>query len=88
MKWSDVENGVWNIASEKREKGNANELKLPKMALDIIEAQPHFALTHMCSLLGVALNSRTTRLLKPCLSPSCPRCRNGNCTTYAEPPDY
>jgi len=43
MKWSDVENGVWTIASVKREKGHANELKLPKVALDIINAQPHFA---------------------------------------------
>ena len=43
MKWSDIKDGVWTIASEKREKGNANELKLPKVAIDIIEAQPHFA---------------------------------------------
>jgi integrase len=32
--------GVWTIPSEPREKGNAGELKLPAMALDIIRAQP------------------------------------------------
>ena len=43
MRWEDIQDGVWMIPSEKREKGNANELKLPKVALDIIEAQPRFA---------------------------------------------
>ncbi len=43
MRWEDIKDGVWIIPSEKREKGNANELKLPKVALDIIEAQPRFA---------------------------------------------
>ena len=43
MKWSDIEGGVWTIASEKREKGNANELTLPPVAIDIINAQPRFA---------------------------------------------
>ena len=41
MKWSDVENGVWNIATEKREKGTGGTLALPKLALDIIARQPH-----------------------------------------------
>jgi integrase len=41
MKWDDVFNGVWHIASEVREKTNAGTLKLPKAVLDIIEAQPH-----------------------------------------------
>jgi integrase len=41
MKWEDISpEGVWTIATEKREKGNAGELKLPKLALDIIAAQP------------------------------------------------
>jgi integrase len=40
MKWSDVSvDGVWRIATEAREKGNAGTLALPKMALDIIQAQ-------------------------------------------------
>jgi integrase len=32
--------GVWTIATAKREKGNAGKLKLPQLALDIIAAQP------------------------------------------------
>ena len=40
MRWSDIQDGVWTIAAEAREKVNAGELKLPKLALTIIEAQP------------------------------------------------
>jgi integrase len=41
MRWEDIsEDGVWTIPSEPREKGNAGELKLPKLALDIIAALP------------------------------------------------
>jgi integrase len=41
MKWQDVSaDGIWKIATEAREKGNAGEIKLPQMALDIIQAQP------------------------------------------------
>lgn len=40
MKWRHIEDGVWTIATEDREKGNAGEIKLPRMALDVIEAQP------------------------------------------------
>jgi integrase len=40
MKWDDIVDGVWQIASEKREKLNAGSLQLPKMVLDIIEGQP------------------------------------------------
>ena len=47
MKWDDIDNGVWTIATEKREKGNAGALVLPDMALDIIEAQPSWATTLM-----------------------------------------
>jgi len=43
MRWEDIENGIWTIPAEKREKGNANVLKLPDVARDIIEAQPRFA---------------------------------------------
>ena len=35
--------GVWTIPSAPREKGTAGSLKLPKLALDIINAQPKFA---------------------------------------------
>jgi integrase len=40
MRWDDISDGVWTIASEDREKGNAGQLKLPQLALDIMEAQP------------------------------------------------
>lgn len=40
MKWTDVDNGVWSIAAEAREKVNAGSLKLPSLTLDIIEALP------------------------------------------------
>jgi integrase len=43
MKWDDIRDGVWTIASEEREKGTAGKLKLPQLALDIIEAQPRIA---------------------------------------------
>jgi integrase len=39
MKWSDVKDGVWTIATEAREKGNAGVLVLPDKAVRIIEAQ-------------------------------------------------
>jgi integrase len=40
MKWSDIVDDVWTIATETREKGNAGALKLPPAALKAIEAQP------------------------------------------------
>jgi integrase len=40
MRRADISDGVWTIATAKREKGNAGKLKLPQMALDIIAAQP------------------------------------------------
>jgi integrase len=44
MRWQDVGiDGTWTIPAEDREKGNANELVLPEVALDIIKAQPRFA---------------------------------------------
>jgi len=43
LKWADVENGIWTIATVEREKGNAGSLVLPAQALAIIEAQPRFA---------------------------------------------
>jgi integrase len=43
MRWEDIKDGVWIIPSEKREKGNANELRLPQVAIDIINAQPRLA---------------------------------------------
>jgi integrase len=43
MKWSDIIDGSWVIETEDREKGNADELVLPDLALSLIEAQPRFA---------------------------------------------
>jgi integrase len=40
MKWADVQDGIWTIATEAREKGNAGQLRLPAAALEIIAAQP------------------------------------------------
>lgn len=40
MKWSDVADGVWTIATEEREKGNAERLKLSTLALEVINGQP------------------------------------------------
>lgn len=40
MQWTDIQDGVWTITAEAREKVNAGQLKLPKLALDIIDAQP------------------------------------------------
>jgi integrase len=39
MRWADVVDGVWTIATAEREKGNAGSLALPAQALEIIEAQ-------------------------------------------------
>jgi integrase len=44
MRWQDIGiDGTWSIPAEDREKGNANRLALPEVALDIIKAQPRFA---------------------------------------------
>lgn len=40
MRWNDVNDGVWTIRAEPREKGNAGAIQLPQMAVDIIEKQP------------------------------------------------
>ena len=43
MKWDAIVDGVWTIASDKREKSNAGSLQLPKAVIDIIEDQPRIA---------------------------------------------
>jgi integrase len=41
MRWEDISSdGVWTIATEEGEKGNAGEIKLPPLALEIIKALP------------------------------------------------
>ena len=39
MRWADIRDGVWHIASGEREKGTGDVLPLPQAALDIIEDQ-------------------------------------------------
>jgi integrase len=44
LRWNDLTaDGSWIIKTESREKGNAGELALPQIALDIISAQPRIA---------------------------------------------
>ena len=44
IKWNDITaHGVWVIRAEEGEKENAEALKLPEVALRIINAQPRFA---------------------------------------------
>lgn len=40
MQWDHIKDGIWDIRKEPGEKGNPGLIKLPQMALDIIEAQP------------------------------------------------
>lgn len=40
MQWSDIRDGVWTIPAEAREKVNAGSLRLPELALEVIDAQP------------------------------------------------
>ena len=42
MRWEDIDGSVWHVPIEKREKGNAGDLELPQIAIDIINAQPRF----------------------------------------------
>jgi len=43
LRWDDLDShGVWSIRTEAREKGTPGKLKLPRLALDIIKAQPRF----------------------------------------------
>lgn len=41
MRWQDIDdNGLWTIPTEPREKNNPGTLPLPRLVLEIIEAQP------------------------------------------------
>jgi integrase len=42
LRWDDIDGGVWTIRTEAREKGNPGKVTLPKIAVDIIRAQPRF----------------------------------------------
>ena len=43
MKWADLEDGVWMVPKEPREKDTGGALALPQMALDIVQTRPRFA---------------------------------------------
>jgi integrase len=40
LKWADIRDGIWHIDTEEGEKPNPGKIKLPKMVLDIVKAQP------------------------------------------------
>ena len=52
IKWSDVKDGVWTIPSEPREKPNPGSLKLPSLALDILEGRDRVAEIRTSSLVA------------------------------------
>lgn len=56
MKFDDVEDGLWTIATESREKGNAQRLKLPKPVLDIIAAQAELRMNEFVFPAGRVVN--------------------------------
>jgi integrase len=43
MRWQDIVGDVWDIPHSEREKRSAGRLRLPRLALDIIAAQPRMA---------------------------------------------
>ena len=43
MRWDDLKGGEWTIRIDPREKGTAEKLKLPPMALEVIERQQRIA---------------------------------------------
>ena len=43
MRWEDIEDGVWTIPGEGREKGTAGRINLSSLALTILEALPVIA---------------------------------------------
>lgn len=40
LRWEDISDGVWTVPSEDREKGTGGALRLPALALGVVEAQP------------------------------------------------
>jgi integrase len=40
MMWGDVVDGLWTIPNEHREKGHIGAVRLPRLALDILDKQP------------------------------------------------
>ena len=42
LRWDDIHGDTWVIPTEPREKGNPGQIKLPRLALDIIKSRPRF----------------------------------------------
>jgi integrase len=63
MKRDDINDGVWTIAKDDRDKGTAGALALPKMALELIEAQPRFNNPHVFA--GSARGRRRKSTARP-----------------------
>ena len=42
LRWGDIHGDTWVIRTEPREKGNPGQIKLPRLALDIIKSRPRF----------------------------------------------
>ena len=42
LRWGDIHGDTWVIPTEPREKGNPGQIKLPRLALDIIKSRPRF----------------------------------------------
>ena len=40
MRWSDLDNNIWRISTEPREKTHAGQLFLPPFAMEIIRSRP------------------------------------------------
>jgi integrase len=40
IRWDDISGGCWTIRMQRREKGSAGSLELPRLALDVLAAQP------------------------------------------------
>jgi integrase len=60
MKWDDLVDGEWRIASEARAKANAGSLQLPRAVLSIIERQPRAAGNPYCLPLGTVMELFTS----------------------------
>jgi integrase len=43
IRWEDIKDDVWTVPQGPREKATGGSLKLPQMALDLIDRQPHLA---------------------------------------------
>jgi integrase len=42
LRWDDIDNGVWSVPSDDREKGTGGDLKLSDLALAVVNGQPEF----------------------------------------------